>query len=192
MYNPNVQVPDMGVTVAEAVSFIVEAIKDPHKPRWCGPCIMSCFVVIRIHHEDMEIVVKRNHSLGSAVVAFLTAKRSTADIEALDAHWARCQCSQADIRGNNTAMAVHVIVAGLGPTLGVLNSDPANHNRAIGRYKDNVDMIGVVIHGLVQFLEDALHHVKPLSLAKGRHPEVWPATPSDLIPYGANHAIYVI
>jgi hypothetical protein len=184
MQNP-LETPDLGVTVEEAISFIVEALKDPYNPRWCAPCIVSCILIIRLHHQSVGGIVKRNHSLCSSVVSFVTAKRSAADIEALDAHWARCECSQIDTRGNNNATAIHAVVSGLETTQRIVASDP-NHGQdeAIGRFGNEIDVIGAVFHNLVQFLDHALRKAKAFSIAKGRHPEIWPATPKDVIPYG--------
>jgi len=49
-------------------------------------------------------------------------------------------------------------------------------------------LLGVVVEYFVNFFEDAVTKVKPFSVAKGRHPEIWPSTPKDLIPYGAQTA----
>lgn len=172
-----------GVTVAEAVSFIVEALRDPHNPRWCGLGVMSCFVVIRSHHENVGDVVKQNHSLGSTIMTFLTAKRSIADIESLDAVWAVCRCSQAEIKSNDIATAVHVIVSHIGSHLSTHCFD-LNRNRPFGRFGNKADTTASIFHNLVCFLDNALRLAKPFSVAQGRHPEFWPATPNDLIPFG--------
>ena len=174
---------DLGITVDEAVSFIVEALEDPLNPRWCGPCIAACMVVIKFHHDTAETLINRNHLFGSTIVAFLTAKRSIADIEALEARWSVCKCSLDHITGHGGAVAVHcVVMATMNPALEVLSADP--RNRAVGRFGDRVDVIWSVVDHLARFLADAIVKVKPFSVAKGRHPEIWPNSPKDLIPYG--------
>src|SRR5882762_6309501 len=51
---------DLGVTVDEAVSFIVEALEDPLNPRWCGPSITACMVVIKMDHNTAEALINGN------------------------------------------------------------------------------------------------------------------------------------
>jgi hypothetical protein len=171
---------DLGVTVDEAVSFIVETLEDPLKPRWCGPCITACMVVIQLHHDTAEAVINKNHILGSTIAVFLTAKRSIADIEALASCWSKCRCSIAEISSHRSAGQLHYIVVGMVPVLAKIS---ANY-RAIGRFGDTVDVLGAVVENFARFFMDAVRKAKPFSVAKGRHPEIWPATPTDLIPYG--------
>jgi len=174
---------DMGITVDEAVSFIVEALEDPLNPRWCGPCVAACMVVIMFDHNTAETLINRNHIFGSTIVAFLTAKRSIADIETLEANWSICKCSRDHTIGHGGAVAVHNIVTGtMEPILAMLSAD--HRNRAVGRFGDRVDVIWSVVDHLARFLADAITKVKPFSVAKGRHPEIWPTSPKDLIPYG--------
>ena len=171
---------DLGVTVDEAVSFIAETLEDPLNPRWCGPCITACMVVIQLHHDTAEVVINKHHILGSTIVAFLTAKRSIADIEALASRWSKCRCSIAEISSHASAGRLHYIVVGMMPVLAKIS---ASH-RAVGRFGDKVDVLGVVVENFARFFMDAVSKVKPFSVAKGRHPEIWPTTPTDLIPYG--------
>lgn len=172
---------DMGITVDDAVSFIVEALEDPLNPCWCGPCIAACMIVIKFDHNTAETLINRNHLFGSTIVTFLTAKRSIADIEALETRWSVCKCSPD--RVTNRAAVVHDIVVGtMEPAIAVLSGDP--RNRAVGRFGDKVDVIWSVLDHLARFLADAIIKVKPFSVATGRHPEIWPTTPKDLIPYG--------
>jgi hypothetical protein len=183
MYDPD-HILDMGVTVDEAISFIVEALEDPLNPRWCALCIMACMVVIKLDHDTAESLINKHHSFGSTIVAFLTAERSVAEIEALASRWSTCGCSS-NVFGSGISLRVHRIVVGMVPVLASLSAEPENRNRANGRFKDKVDIFGTVVERLAEFFEDAVGKVKPFSLAKGRHPEMWPATPTDLIPYGA-------
>jgi hypothetical protein len=182
---------DMGVTVDEAISFIVEALEDPLNPRWCALCILACTMVIKLDHNTAESLINKNHPFGSTIVAFLTAKRSAVEIEALASRWSTCSCTSSNVFGNGLSMRVHTskIVVGMMPVLARF-SDPKNHNLAKGRFKDKIDVFGTMVEHLAEFFEDAVDKVKPFSLAKGRHPEIWPATPTDLIPYGVQSPDY--
>jgi hypothetical protein len=164
----------------EAVTFIVEALEDLLNPHWCSPCIAACMVVIKFDHNTAETLINRNHLFGSAIVGFLTAKRSIADIKALEAHWSVCKCSLDHMTSHGGALAVHNLVIGtMAPALAILSADPRNH--AVGRFGDKVDVIWSVLNHLARFLANAILKVKPFSIVKGRHPEIWPTTPKDLI-----------
>jgi hypothetical protein len=176
------EVIDLGVTLDEAVSFIIEALEDPLNPRWCGPSISACMMVIR-HHNTAGTIINGNRLFGSAIVAFLTAKRSIATIETLASRWYTCECSHAAIKGHGIAVAAHEL-AEVTPIIMTLSTLPENQQRAFGRFGDKNDVLRAMIERFVEYLEDAVRKVKPSSVAKGRHPEIWPATPRDLIPYG--------
>jgi hypothetical protein len=176
---------DMGVTVDEAVSFIVEALEDPLKPRWCGQSIVACMIVIQLDHNSAESLINKNHLFGATIVAFLTAKRSIADIETLSSTWSNCECSYEAVANHGGAIPVHHLVAGICPILEKLSADPDNRSRGMGkmgRFGDNA--LKMVADRFAQFFVDAVSKVKPFSVAKGRHPEIWPPTPKDLIPFG--------
>lgn len=175
---------DLGVTVDEAVSFITEAFANPLNPRWCAPCIVACMIVIQLDHNSAESLINGNHLFGSAIIAFLSAERSITAMEALASNWCKCKCSYADVTRHVSAKSVHHIVAGMEPVLAKLSTDPKLRNRAIGRFGDRVDVLGTMMEHLARFFVDAVSKVKPFSVAKGRHPEIWPTTPKDLIPYG--------
>jgi hypothetical protein len=178
---------NLKVTIAEAVSFIVEALRDPQSPRWCAPGVMACFTVLRIYHKygnhDLGDIVEQSHSFGSTMVAFLTAERSIADIESLDAVWAPCQCSQADIKSNNVVTEVHSLGSQIVADFRT-RSHNLNDSRPYGRFGNKADIIASVFHNIVHFLCEGIERVKPFSIARGRHPEIWPAAPNDLIPFG--------
>jgi len=140
--------------------------------------------VIKLDHDTAESLINKYHTFGSTIVAFLTVERSVEDIEALASRWSRCDCSS-NAFGNDLCMRMHRIVVGMVPVLAQFNADPKNRNRAGGRFKDRIDIFGTMVEHLSGFFEDAVDKVKPFSIAKGRHPEIWPATPTDLIPYGA-------
>ena len=167
----------LGVTVNDAISFVEEALEDPLNPRWCAPSIMACLVVIqpdpnKNDSDVLQTLIRRNHLFGSTIVAFLTAERSIAAIEALASRWSKCSCSNADIADHGTAMLIHHIVVGMMP---FLSSDhPRFYN----------DALQSVVQNFVGLFESAVREVKPFSIAKGRHPEIWPPTPQTIIPYG--------
>jgi hypothetical protein len=122
------------------------------------------------------------------VVAFVTAKRSTTDFEALDARWARCKCSQTDVRNHSNAAAIHTVVSILETPYRIVESEAERgQGIATGRFGNKIDMLGAVFRNFVHFLDNALDNLnaKAFSVARGRHPEIWPATPKDVIPYGA-------
>src|ERR1700735_4135 len=83
---------EMGLTVDEAVSFIIEALKDPLKPRWCGQSIVTSMIVIQFGHNSAES---------------LTAKRTITDIETLASTWSKCECSYGAIAPHGGAVLVH-------------------------------------------------------------------------------------
>jgi len=167
---------ELAATVDDAVSFIIEALEDPLNPRWCASSIIASMVVIRLDHQTTETLINANHVFGSTIAAFLTAKRSTEDIITLASRWSKCNCSDADItQHGDAARNIHVVVAGMAPVIAKYSSDP--------KYGE-VDHFRRVVENFAQFFEDAVTKVKPFSVAQGRHPEIWPATPKDLIPYG--------
>jgi len=173
---------DLGVTLDEAVSFIIEALEDPLNPRWCGPSVSACMMVIR-HHNAPGTIINGNRLFGSTIVAFLTAKRSIATIETLASRWHNCECSHVAINGHCIAAAVHELTE-MAPIIMTLSTLPENHQCAFGRFGDKNDVLRAMIELFVEYFEDAMRNVKPSSVANGRHPEIWPATPRDLIPYG--------
>ncbi|KIM78695.1 hypothetical protein PILCRDRAFT_10920 [Piloderma croceum F 1598] len=160
----------------EAISFLVEALEDPLKPRWCGPSIAASMEVICVDDRTPRTLVDGNHLLGSTVIAFLTAKRSLIDLETLNGSWAVCRCSSEDVIGDNRAELMHHFAAA-SPARLITDSSK-------GRFGDKVDVLGTVANQLACFLSEIFGDVKPFTIAKGRHPEKWPTTPQDLIPYG--------
>ena len=181
---------DMGLTVDEAVNFIIEALEDLLKPRWCGQSIVACMIVIQFDHNSAESLINKNHLFGTTIVAFLTAKRTITDIETLASTWSKCECSYGAIAPHGGAVLVHHpahhLVAAMFPILAKRFADPEYHNSGMSRivrFGDNA--LKMVADCFAQFFIDAVSKVKPFSVAKGRHPEIWPATPKDLIPFGA-------
>lgn len=175
---------DFGVTVDQGVSFILDALEDPLNPRWCGPSLMGSVIVIQFYHSSTDSLAKLNHAFGSALVAFFTVKRSTTDMEELDSRWGTCRCSPAAIRANSVAAQLHYLAAGFAPVIAKVVSDRPDDKEVVGRFGDRVDTIGTLVDHLVGFLADSLREVKPMRVAQGRRPDIWPATPKDLTPYG--------
>lgn len=180
LHTPTPDRHGVGFNVNEAISFIVEALKDPLNPRWCAPSIIACMVVIQpdvVNGDDideLEALVNRNHQFGTTIIAFLTAKRSLADIESLASRWSECSCSY----DNNTmAMLVHQICATMCPMIRIASERRRGKE---GKFKT----FEAVVRNFARFFENAVRNVKPFSISKGRHPEIWPVTPKDIIPYG--------
>jgi hypothetical protein len=174
----------MYATVDEAIAFIVEALKDPLNPRWCAPSIVGCMVMIQPDTAEgddtakLEALINRNHLFGSTIVAFLTAERSLTAINGLASGWSKCNCSYADFIDNLDAMPIH-------QTLTSMVSEHMTSNSNVKYGKDGkFDVLKGVVRNFARFFESAVGRVKPLSISKGRHPEIWPATPKDIIPYG--------
>jgi hypothetical protein len=173
---------DVGDVTEQAIAFLVDALEDPLQPRWCGPAVAACMLVIKADERTTENLVNGNHLLGSTIIAFLTAERSLADIETLDDHWAVCGCSSSHVIGHKRAELMHRLFAHMGPSVASLISDPSNS--AGGRFGDKIDVLWIVVDQFARFLSDIVCKVKAFSIAKGRHPEIWPTSPKDLIPYG--------
>ncbi|KIM77174.1 hypothetical protein PILCRDRAFT_796231 [Piloderma croceum F 1598] len=152
---------DIGVTVDESISFIVEALEDPLNPRWCAACIVACMTVIKLDHNIAESLINKNHTFGSSIVAFLTAERSVAEIEALASRWSTCGCSSSDVFGSGLCMRVHRIVVGIVLVLAKLSADPKHRNRANSRFKDKFDVFGTVVKNIAGFVEDAFYQIGP-------------------------------
>jgi hypothetical protein len=170
----------LGVTVSKAISFIVEALEDPLNPRWCAPCITACIMVLMPDPDgddtdEIGNIISRNHLFCSTIVAFLTAKRSIAAIEKLSSRWSKCSCSHADIIDHGLAMPIHQLVARMHI---LADGDPR-----FGK-DSKIYTLKTITRNFAQFFEDAVKKVKRSSIAKGRHPEIWPATLKDIIPYG--------
>jgi hypothetical protein len=172
--------PFMGVAVYEAISFIVEALKDPLNPSWCLPSILACILVInpdlpegQDDGEEREALINRNHPFAAAIVAFITVQRSVSSIKKLANRWSKCNCAYTGISAHDPAMRIHQIVTMMG----------INRGRPYGE-DGNMDEIETIVRNFSQWIEGAIVKVKPFSIAKGRHPDLWPATPKDIIPYG--------
>lgn len=163
-----------GVYTNEAISFLVEALEDPLKPRWCGPSIAASTEVICDDDRTTKNLVNGNHLFGSTIIAFLTAKRSLIDLETLNDSWAVCRCSLEDVVGDNCAKSMHHFAAAA--SLVRLITDSSK-----GRFGD---VLWTVARQLACFLSQIFGDVKPFTIAKGRHVEIWPTVPQDLIPYG--------
>jgi hypothetical protein len=170
---------DFGISADGAVAFLVEALEDPLNPRWCGQCTMAGILVIKLDHNSAESVINKNHLFGSTIVSFLTAKRSSAEIETLESSWSQCNCSVADVIGHRGALALHRIIDVVQPTVA-----RGQHNK--------LEVVGTVVEKLLEFFEDATSNAKPFSIAVCRHPRIWPAKPTDLIPYGAQHEYWML
>lgn len=166
----------LGVSVDEAISFMMDALRDPLKPGWCGPCIMACLLVIQpdpVEDPDrLATLINRNHLLCSTIVAFLTVKRSITAMEKLASCWSKCGCSYAD---SSIAMSLHKLV--------VIMTNITSRNPEYSE-DGKADALEVVVRNFARFVQAALDKAKPSSLTKGRHPEIWPTTPTDIIPYG--------
>jgi hypothetical protein len=168
---------DTGVFTDEAISFLVEALEDPLKPRWCGPSIAASTEVICVDDRTTKSLVNGNHLFGSTIIAFLTAKRSLIDLETLNDSWAVCRCSSEDVIGDNHAELMHHFAAAASLTRLITDSSP-------GRFGRKVDVLWTVAKQLACFLSQIFGDVKPFTIAKGRYAEIWPTVPQDLIPYG--------
>jgi hypothetical protein len=119
--------------------------------------------------DELRTLINQNHLFGSTIVGFPTVERSIAAIKKLASRWSKCSCSYVD---HGTAMAIHCIAARMMPTFA--SNDPR--------------LSGVVFAGVVRnfcrLFENAVTKVKPFSIANGRHPEIWPATSTSIIPHG--------
>jgi hypothetical protein len=162
-------------TVDDAIPFIIEALEDPLKPRWCASSIIASMVVIDHANHPIETLINANHLFGSTIVAFLTAKRSAKDIRTLVSRWSKCSCSYADITRQDKVEKIHVVVDSMAATLPKFIAD-----LKFGE----VRYLQRVVQKFAHYFEAAVTKVKPLSVAQGRHPKIWPASPKDLIPYG--------
>jgi hypothetical protein len=164
---------NLGVTVDEAVSFIMKALGDPLNPRWCGSCIVACMIVIELDHNTADTLINANHLFGSTILAFLTTKRTIATIEALVSSWSKCKCSYGDVTDHgNSAVTIHHLVARLEPFFAQLSVDPELRKRTVSRFGNKVTILGMIIEHFAQFFVDAASKVKPFTVAKGRHPEI--------------------
>jgi len=154
------------ITVDEAVSFFVHALKDPLNPLSCGPCMVGCMLVIQPDHDNIETLLKKYHAFWSTAISFLTAKRSAKDIETLDRQWSQCRCTGID---NNVAGRLHLFV----------------HSMVSWSVSYGPDGgLGVLVNSLIMLFTVTVNAVKAISIAKGRHPKMWPVSPRDLIPFG--------
>lgn len=88
------------------------------------------------------------------------------EIETLDS-----SCSVADVIGHHSATAVHCIIAGVQPIL------------TMHQYEKHY-VIRSVAEKFAWIFDEATVKVKPFSVAMCHHPKIWPANPTDLIPYG--------
>jgi len=98
---------NIGLLANEAITFLVEALENPLRPRQCGPSIAACMMAIKADGRTTGNLLNGNYLFCSTIIAFLTAKCSLVDIEALDHHWAICRCSSSDVMGHNHAELMH-------------------------------------------------------------------------------------
>jgi hypothetical protein len=143
-------------------------------------------IVIEVDNNTADTLINANHLFGSTILAFITARRTIATIEALVSTWSKCSCSYADVTGHGSAVAIHRLVARLEAVFAQLSVEPELLKRAVSRFGNKVTILGMVIEHFAQFFVDAASKVKPFSVAKGRHPEIWPVTSKDFIPYGTH------
>jgi len=174
---------DPGFTLDDALSFVVDALRDPLNPGWCSPSILACMIVMRnndsVTDSETLAMVGRCHAFGSAAVAFLTIKR-------IDSLWAKCRCSPTDVANNSVANIMHdMAVSSLG---GLLSHSPhrniTQQHSLVSRYGNQLDYLALVVKALNQLLSGAISQVKPMNVARGRLPHMWPTSPNDLIPFG--------
>lgn len=135
---------------------------------------MACILVIKLDHSCAEFLINKNHLFGLTIASFLTVRRSSMEIEIPESSRSKCSCYIADITGHRSAAAFHRIIAVVQPIV------------TRGQH-DKLGVICRVVEKLVQLFEDATSKAKPFSIAVHRHPEIRPANPTDLIPYGAEH-----
>jgi hypothetical protein len=122
--------------------------------------------VIQPDHDDIEILLRKYHTFWSTAIAFLTAKRTVDDVEALDRCWSQCKCAYTH---DTTAAKLHMVVNSM-----------LEWVTTFGRYGG----LGLLVDNLVMTFTITVDAVKTVSVAKGRHPELWPASPKDLMPNG--------
>ena len=101
--------------------------------------------LVRAMHHGM-VVIQLHHDTGSTIVAFIIAKRSITDIEALASRWSKCRCSIAEISSQGSAGRLHYIVVGMMPVLAKIS---ASH-RDVGRFGDKADVLGVVVENFAR------------------------------------------
>jgi hypothetical protein len=128
--------------------------------------MVGCLLVIQPDHDNIEALLRTYHTFWSTALAFLTVKRVSADVEALDRNWAQCGC-----------LYTHNIMAA---KIHSLANSMINWTTTRGQHGG----LGILINHLVLTFTATINAVKTVSVAKGRHPEVWPASPKDLMPHG--------
>jgi hypothetical protein len=57
---------------------------------------------------------------------------------------------------------------------------------------DRIDVLGSAVVSLLGFSSRARSEPTPCSIAKGHHPEIWPASPKDLIPYCSDPIVRLV
>jgi hypothetical protein len=62
---------DVGLLADEAIAFLVEALEDPLKPRWCGPSVAACTIAIKADGRTTGNLLDGNYLFCSTIIAFL-------------------------------------------------------------------------------------------------------------------------
>lgn len=152
----------------QLVEFYVDALEDPLKPRWCGPSILQCIVTLRDKINLTELMYD-HHIFWSTAIKFLTVKRTTEDIQSLDATWSYCRCD----------LGVNVIATRIHGQFRETRSRRARRDHRIAHVK----LSDTMKHIIWPFA-----HLNSMTdskkVARGTRPDYWPTSPMDLMPFG--------
>jgi hypothetical protein len=152
-----------GVTVDDAVAFLVHTLKDPCNPLSCGPSAVAAILVIQPDDDNIEHLLKSYHTLFSTAISFLSADRSLRDMEALERRWGLCRCAT---MGSDVEAGLHMLAHSL-----ISWEGPSGFR--------------LLIDYFVALFAITVPSVNAVRIAKGRNAKMWPVSPGDLIPYSA-------
>lgn len=153
------------ISVEDAINVFVDGLKDPFKPRFCGECLVGCLLIIYPSVTGTQDI-RANHSFWSTAISFLTVDRPPGSIDALDRHLSQCNCR---VDSDRIVDMLHLLT------------------RSIVKFSSKLGpsgSLGAIIAQLNNAFAHIMKPVKSFKVAKGRHTEIWPSSPHDLMPHG--------
>lgn len=159
-------VQSSSIPIKDAIDVFVQGLQDPFEPSYCGVCIVGCILAIYPSLMRTQDIPTIHHSFWSTAISFLTVNRPPGYIEVLALRLSQCTCPTG--RGT-TIDKLHLLTK----SFSIFNS-----RRGV------LGSLAIIVVQLNNMFGRLLKQVKPTTVAKGRHTELWPTSPHDLVPHG--------
>lgn len=167
-----------------SIDTLFSAIRDPHNPKLCGPCLRGCLVKAIPARAEPAIrnSLAKRHDLWNALLLFVTTKRSNKQMERILTRLSECNCSLttpfiAECHRIGVQEGAETILR----RMPLLNGVDVEEDVDARKARDRTSFI----IGVFKALLDGLHETRVTTVAK-REATTWPTFPGELLPFGAD------